>query len=252
MAPAYPWVPASALTHAAVATAVTAVARQWAQMWFAHDPTVVATIAADDVQFDGIERCADAGWTVHAAAQDQAALASGLLGGTVVPTTRRDGALCDALADAAYGSLLQLLAGARSPMTQPVPEGPFGMWLSDGQQRWRVRLCCDARAAVALCHAMVQAGHNARPTSVIPIGAMGRALARQQVSLGLSLGMVDLPLGAVRDLAVGDLLLFDRQVTSPLQLAANAQPLPAGHAELVAEEGALHLKITESPHARTH
>lgn len=81
----------------------------------------------------------------------------------------------------------------------------------------------------------------------VPLTAIDTALGRQAVALGARIGRCSLSFGEVAQLAIGDVLILDRAVAAPLELAIDGAPLGAGSGFVTHEEETFRLEILAPP-----
>lgn len=246
-----PWLPGGALRRNVLDAALEDAIGLWSGKWFAGSAW---RLSAGDPA-DGAERSwtglAD-GVAIGLAADARGAVASAMLGGAPGQGFREpnDRRLAERLADACVDDLRKRVAQLfRLPTDEVWREGALADHVADAAG-YEAAVCATGgrphlRLVVshALLVAWIKAGVSI-PAQPIELGSLGESLQRHVVELGARVGGCALSLPELDALNVGDVLVLDRPLEGPLQLALDGRAVDR-RCMMDAGEGRLALALIE-------
>jgi flagellar motor switch protein FliM/N len=254
--PCKAWLPPGALCDGAVERALADAVWQWSENWFARRlmrpvdqaaPFDRTAFGAGDLQFHFLE----GGLAVALDDRARLAIAGMMLDAAVEPAalTPADRPVLDGLATSCVDDLCSRLAQAfnvadgarwRSGGLGALPFGEaraFAFGVIDGEPL--VRVIVETHLAIALIKS------TAPSATPIPLRPIAAGLARQSVAVSALLGRCELTLAELAELASGDVLVLDRELSLPLDLALDGA-VKSGHCTVEQEGEKLRLKIIKS------
>jgi flagellar motor switch/type III secretory pathway protein FliN len=125
----------------------------------------------------------------------------------------------------------------RSPA--PPPVGAHSCYIGTGPRDPLIQLSVDWETMVALTKASIPFGQ--KPVRLQPLAA---ALAKQPIAVSALVGRCELTLADLAGLGEGDVVVLDRDLGLPLELAVGGE-VKSGRCEVVEADERLSLKITE-------
>ena len=230
-----PWLPRAAIDQGVGAVPCRQVVADWSAKWFAR---AAATVRGEAAIATALDLQGGTGWDladgvaiIHAASVEQAVLS--LLFGPRDdggPLTASDEAVLQAVVDACLGDLRSRLATAfRLPADAAWrPDLPS----ADGARRWIWRV--EAGQGVSLLRIVVDEALVARRVrAALPPVARGRApaslaagLAAQAIAVSARVGGCRLTTAELGGLGLGDVVVLDRALDDPIDLAVDRDPKP--------------------------
>ena len=243
------WLPDGALSGGAVERACADAVAKWTDTWFARRlPAPPEPVAAAARAGDGLDcRTHEDGLCVSTSSAARYAMA-GLMLDVVVDgaaLNAADKAALEALAGGCIEDLCTELARAFGLGGSAWERG--GVDLAGHEARCYavglgggappIRIAVETSAAVGLIKAAAPAADK-RP----PLQPLRQGLSRQTVGLSARLGCCDLSVAELAALQPGDVLVLDRLLDDPLDLAVAGEPTRAS-CTVEQEGGSLHLKI---------
>lgn len=247
------WLPEAALDGDAVGAAVAETVAQWSEKWFARAPWRLSgglrrggraktEVEAEWHRLDeGFAVCVPKAlrFRLAAAMLDVAIDEKGLSGADRALIGR----LVDGCLDDLRGRLVQLL---RLPRDKAWREGrPDDAFLDearacaiigpDAGEGLRILIAPD------LFVALVKLAVRSAPAPIL-LRPLAEGLARQPVELGAYVGGCDLPLSEIGSLGLGDVVVLDRDVAAPLELALDRKAR-AGRCRIGFEDERIHLQV---------
>lgn len=220
----------------------------WVRDWFAGSvrPVIAPLVNRSE---DGVDRQnAHGDWSLGCAEAAAVAVGVALAGvGSGGLLTARDRALLGQAGWAAFEDLSFRFNDFSGSNTLAGGEQTQRFLLTDRAAGWSAMVSAPQAALVRLRRVVTRLGDTIPAPKLSPIA---QALARQSITLGALVGTTRLPIGAARDLAVGDVLLFDRATTDPLPLAIDGRATQSGSIRLRPDEDGIAM-IVDRPVAAT-
>ena len=228
------WLPEAAVERGAREVALRGLVADWSSKWFASGQAKLATEPSlgpiTDRDGDSFWLLADGLVLILSAAFEQTAIA--MLFGTPDPggtPTAADRTALEAVTGSCLADLRARLAGAfRLPPDTPwrpvaaAPDGPHWLWRVHAPKG--VPLLCVA-APGALVIGRVRAGLPPLPRPN-DLSSLAVAMAGQTVSLSALVGRCRLTTAELGGLAEGDVVVLDRTLGSPVEIAIEHHPKP--------------------------
>ena len=219
-----PWLPDEAIAGPVIAPILDSLLSEWSQTWFIKAHASARPLAQDNIDFG------PAGWrtrsgeiAIDAGDPVRAAVAAAMLGhAIVIPSLQpNDRVIVDHLANRCLDDLLERLSdlvGGQSESAAPV-----GARLE--AQDWRqweiiidrggraIRLALSSPAMVAIIKRQLP------EAPAVSVASLSSALDSQKTRVSLLLGRCSLKLKEVEGLGAGDVLILDRDMDDPIDLA---------------------------------
>ena len=249
------WLPATALDTGLVEQMLAATVDEWSAKWFARRPMrIVAAFAAIEAPAAGKgER-----WQLL---EEGLALRTAAGAAIGVVEAMLDAAIAEKGLSAADRDLIDSLAAGclddlRSRLAQLVGLPRDTAWRQAEPAADLVRdarLCAigprtgshavEMLVGADLFVAMIRRSARSAPTPLV-LRPLSEGLARQPVTLSARVGDCELPLPEVASLAVGDVVVLNRDIAEPLDLALDGERR-SGRCRLEIGEGGAQLKIEQ-------
>jgi len=252
------WLPAKAFADGVAARRLAAAVEAWAERWFADrrvaplaDPAAAraAVWRAEAAQVQSL----DDGLAVAVGDAGRLAIAGAMLDAAIDVRKARpaDRQLFDRLSDACLDDL-------RTRMAQAFKLAPDARWRAgdsvddlppadahafgfDDADEPLLLLFVTRDLEVAL----IKSGLRA-PPSPPALAPLATGLAAQTVDLSALLGRCDLTVAELAELTCGDVLVLDRDLDAPLDLAIDGR-LKSGRCSVAPDGDRLHLTIVQTP-----
>jgi flagellar motor switch/type III secretory pathway protein FliN len=257
--PFSPWLPSSALDSPAIDEALRASVREWSAKWFARGglrpsgPFArgnIAKLLHDKV----VWRAVPDGLAVGAAERATGALAAAMLdadfsGTNLLPKDRQ---LIERLAGECLEDLrirLARLFGLPEKLEWQESVDPPRM----SGEVWTCRFGLNDREPLvwlAVDRArvvMLRRSRLRRSSDGVRLRPMAEALAKQPLALSARLGRCEITLSDLTALSEGDVIVLDRRLDEPLELAVEGQVKPGCCLVEEADDDQLRLKISTPP-----
>jgi len=230
-----PWLPEEALADGATDRLLAEMLGRWSEKWFAHQVvrplgTLSRTGAAEAPGGAAEARFLDDGLAVTFDSAATRTIAAMMLDaaeekGTL---TERDSQVVTRLAAAAVDDLcVRLSQMFRLPADARWRTGPVGAVPLDdvrscalgiADREPLIHILVETRLMVGLVRCRIPPAPQPRPLQPISAG-----LGSQLLTVSALLGRCDLTLSELADLAIGDVLVLDRQLADPLSLVVDGQ-----------------------------
>ncbi|MGQ0661108.1 FliM/FliN family flagellar motor C-terminal domain-containing protein [Sphingosinicella sp.] len=229
------WLPGEALDRADLDKELCAVLQHWSRKWFAGAPwrahARLSRESPPDVDELRWSALSD-GIAMGTASDAVCTIANAMLGNSPVQVFNEpnDLALAEGLANACLDDLKRRLVQLfRLPVDRGWGEGAFAELLRDepihsiaigaaaGQPVMRLAVTQD------LLIAWIKSGASSLPQPIM-LGALGDGLERQMIEISARVGGCELSLTELEALGVGDVIILDRMLDGPLELALDGRP----------------------------
>lgn len=250
------WLPQGAMAGGAVERTLRDIAAHWSQKWFARKTLGLVDCPAAR-HLGGLPDTEEMAWRCHEGGLAIGISDTGRLGLSglmldIAPRepdlTSADRWLLDRLAISCLDDLCTELAGAMCPEAPetwlpandpPRLDGEIAVYrFGTLAGRPLIHLLVDRSAAASLIR--TQAAARNRP----PLQPLSVALARQAVRVSACLGSCSISLAELAELGPGDVIVLDRRLDMPLEIAVDGRNTSARCAA-EAGDSKLHLKIVK-------
>jgi len=252
------WLPAEAFADGAAARRIAATLEAWAERWFAdrrvapHANLSAARAAIVRGEAAQVHRLDD-GLTVALSDAGRVAVAEAMLDAAIDVRKARpaDRQLFDRLSDACLDDLRTRLAQAfklapdahwrAGERVDALPHEDAHAFAFDDSDEPLLLLFVTRDLEVAL----IKSGLRAPPSSPA-LAPLATGLAALTVDLSALLGRCDLTVAELAELTCGDVLVLDRDLDVPLDLAIDGR-LKSGRCSVAPAGDRLHLTIVQTP-----